>query len=465
MKPVFLCLATLVSCASGELTMEALTRGLQAHPEAFESRSPGTGGKAQAFEIKLGDTVTGVDDVIFDGFRFRYPEEADGGDFVWYFNAPAGWADWSILPAEGQATDGFKSGLLGDKLYVPFDKAGEEGRKRILQTLKGGYFKKGAEYILWFGHRAGSGAGDGVVRGTMAFARSEKWDHEAIEKALHLDPAPVEDQMAELNWRGGRILLDDHFFSHAEAEKRIEAVIAGIRATTLAKGGLFITMKQPAAPCATHPSMDEIAEKYGAADFVVTSKEARDRLPPAERAEKDDATEDYTTYFYDRFGFQVLDSDPARKVERMLTQAEDFSPLAAPKEGSHYVSAPMENLTVFYRGGKEVGRAYFFMDDDSNQPAFVTEPPPGTYQGSNAALICKGGGKWTLESYFGDGKVSRRIPLEGNLYEGESEAYYPSGSKRSTAPYKGGVLNGEVIQYDEEGKEKGRRKFKDGKAG
>jgi hypothetical protein len=458
MKILLLLIALVASCGAQDLTAEALTTGLRTHPEVFESLPVGDGMKGIPFEIKLGDTVATVGKEVFDGFRFKVPDSVEGSDLVWYFNAPDSWGNWYILPVEGDAAQAFKSWLPADRFYRTYDQPKEKGRTRILQTLTASYFKKGAEYIMWF-RKVGPEAG-GQLRGVLTFAKSDKWDHGAIEKSLHLEPAPAEDQVAGINSRGGLILLDQRFFEHPYAAERIDTMFDNIRTTQKMQGGFFITMKTVTPPCSSHPSLTEITKAYGPPDFVRTAKEEADRTKTGNK-EEDQEPEDVTTYYIDHFGFEVANGDKEMKVQRVLTQAEDFSVLAPPKEGSNFASVAMENLTVFHSGGKEVGRAYLFREE-GEKPVFITTPPPGTYKGAKGTLIYKGDGNWTDESYFEGGKIAQRMPMANHRLEGTGEVFYPDGKKRFTAPYKNGVLNGDLVEYDPDGKEKSRRKFKDG---
>lgn len=137
--------------------------------------------------------------------------------------------------------------------------------------------------------------------------------------------------------------------------------------------------------------------------------------------------------------------------------------MRAPETGSRFATIGIENLTVFHRDGKEVGRAYYFLDG-GYKPLFITTPPVGEYRAGDDVLIFAGEGKWTWENRFPDGKVARRIPLSGDQFNGEATGFHSNGKPSFKATYAKGSLDGDAIQFDEAGKEISRRAFKEGKS-
>lgn len=464
--PVVLTLALLLPCPGfgQELTIEAIQAGLAAKKDAFQEIKIAGDGKAADFDLKLGESTVKLGEEQFDGFRFTAPEVPEGADFVWYFNAPGPWGNWYILPVEGKPGQAFRNWLDGDKLYEPFDKGGEKERVRILQTLRGDYFTKGAEYLMWF--RKTSAGEDGSLRGRAAFAKKKdaegSWDHDEIEKALKLKPAAVEEQVASLNSTGGLILLDKDSFEPGYAKERIDSAFFSIRSTKRMSGGFFITTQTFIPPCKTTPSFAAIVKKHGEPDFSRSGEEQAKRMSHSGGTPIDDDDKKVTVHYYDYFGFEVETGAKEPKVLRVVTQGTNYSKLRAPAKGASYAQADLENLTVFHQDGKEVGRAYYFLEGGKD-PLFIKEPPAGAYESDGDVLTAKGKGKWTWESKFQDGKIARKMLLEDNRLHGKAEGFYPNGKPQFTAEYKKGELHGEVVQYDEAGKEQARRKFKDGK--
>ncbi len=464
MRYLLLSLALLSPCSGQGLTLDALKEALAAEVEAFDETSIASGEKAATISVDLGEKPVKIGGDIFDGFRFRCPELEEGTDFVWYFNAPESWGNWFIVPVEEKPGQAFRGWLDGDKLYSGIDKAGEKERLRILQTLDGDYFKPGAEYIIWF--RKTGDEDKGSLRATAAFAKPEdkdgEWDHEAVEKALGLKQAPPEDQVAALSSKGGRILLDKEFFEPGYAAERLDSMFTSVRQTKRMKGGFFITMQISVPPCRTRPPLDAILKKYGPPDFVRSGEEDERKRRHAGGTPVEEEEKGITRHYYDHFAFETETGAKEPKVLRVSTLGGDYSVLRPPANGSSAAALDLENLTVFHKDGKEVGRAYYFLEG-GKEPLFITVPPPGEYPSPTAGvLLAKGKGEWVQESRFPDGKTAFRATLKDDRLHGRAEGFYEDGKPRVTAEYRNGELNGEVVQFDESGKEKSRRKFKDG---
>lgn len=457
-------LALLVPCSGEELTLEILKEGLVTDLAAFDQVSMDSGEKAATLSIKLGEKPVKLREDVFDGFRFRCPELKEGMDFVWYFNAPAAWGNWYIIPVEGKPGQAFKGWMDGDKLYTGLDEAGEKDRLRILQTLDGDYFKAGSEYIIWFRRTGGDDAG--VVRGTARFAKSEHedgdWDHDAVEEALDLKEAPPEDQVAALASKGGLILLDKEFFDPGYAAGRIDSMFSSIRTTKRMSGGYFITMQVSVPPCTTRPPLDAILKKYGAPDFTRTGEEEEKKIIHAGGDPMDEDDKGITRHYYDHFALETESGATEPKVLRVTTLGSNFSVLRPPADGASVASIDIENLTVFHKDGKEVGRAYYFMEG-GKKPLFIIVPPTGEYRlAADQTLIAKGKGEWMQESRFPDGKIARRIPFKRDRMHGKVEGFHENGGRKFVADYREGQLDGELVQFDKNGKETSRRKFKEG---
>ena len=315
---------------------------------------------------------------------------------------------------------------------------------------------------MWF--RKVGKDGSNSLRGTTAFAKKDdSWNHDDVEKALSLRPAPAEEQVAGLHSRGGLILLDTHFFERGYAESRIDSAFSSIRSTKQTRGGFFVTMQTFVPPCATTPSLSEIVKQHGQPDFIRTGEEL-DRVRKhigSDPLDEDDR--EITRYHYDHFAFEVETDAKDPKVLRVGTYGCDFSDVRTPDDRSTFGSIGIENLTVFHRDGKEAGRAYYFLEG-AKKPLFIAVPPAGEYRSGNQMLISGGDGKWKWEIRTPDGKVARRIPLENDRPHGLAEGFHLNGKTSFKATYKSGELDGEVIQFDEEGKETLRRKFKEGEA-
>ncbi len=462
MRKKLIWLLFLPSLHAAEPDMNALKEALAKDAAAFERIELKNDGTAVKFEIELGARAVEFEGSEFDGFRFRCPESVGEKDFVWYFNAPEAWGNWYIVPVEGEPTQAFRGWFDGDQLYQDFDRVAEKERLRILQTLDGDYFKPGAEYLMWF-RKTGEGDSSSL-RGMAAFVEeNESWDHDDVEKALALHPAPAEEQVTALNSRGGLILLDPRFFERGHAEGRIRSALSGIRSTRRMRGGFFITMQTFVPPCATEPLLEEILNEHGAPDFVREGAEL-DRVRKHAGGEGlDEDEKNITRHHYDHFAFEVKSGEKNPKVLRVGTFGADFSTLRAGDGASTFGSIDIENLTVFHRDGKEVGRAYYFLEE-SKKPLFITVPPAGEYRSGNQMLIAEGEGRWKWEYRFPDGSIARRTPLEGNRLHGQAVGFHPGGKTAFQATYKDGLLDGEAVRFDSEGAETDRRMFKDGEA-
>lgn len=462
---LFLCFVLTTACvAEEEMTKESMAEGVRANLAAYDAISPPKADNPVSVRLKLGETVSKYrDQFTFDGFRITAPDDVEGRDFVWCFNAPENWANWFIVPVSGDFEGGFRNWLNADKLYRDLDTPQEKGRMRTLQTLDSGYFKPGADYILWFRQVRVDAATSPELRAVFRFAAKpaavKEWDHDSIEKALKLKDAPDADQVAHLGSRGGRILLDAALFDKSDASGRIHDVLFNIRQTTRYEDGVFITMETSVPPCRRNPSLSAIREKYGPADFVQTAEEARKvRKHAGGEADKDD-DEPRTTHYYDYFGLEVSSAGDDDKVLQVRTHANDFSLIKPPSKGGYFAQVGMKNLTVLYQDGKEAGRYYFFMEG-GKEPFCIQEPPVGSYQNDDLTLEYQGQGNWLLLTKEDD-KLVRRVPYAKNRMEGLAEGFFPNGSPSFKATYKDGLLNGELVQYSRQGKVTKRMRFKD----
>ncbi len=440
----------------------AMAAGTRANLAAYDVIASPKADIPVSVRIKLGETTSKhKEDAIYDGIRITAPDDVAERDFVWYFNAPQNWTNWFIVPVTGDFEGGFRNWLNADRLYDGLDKPQEKNRMRVLQTLDRSYFKPGAEYILWFRQVSPEETSSTDLRAVFRFAArpadKKKWDHESIEKVLKLKDAPDADQVAELDSRGGRIMLDPQLFDPADASSRIKNVLFSIRQTSHYDDGMFITMESSSPPCRRSPTLADIRAKHGPADFVQSAAEVQ-KVYKHERDEKDE--EPVTTHYYDYFAFEVADSNPDGKVLRVKTQASDFSRLKPPATGGFFGTVPMKNLTVLYQDGKEVGRLYYFMEG-GKEPLCIQEPPVGKYQDEDTTLEYQGGGNWLMLN-MEDGKLVRSVPFARDRMNGMEEGFYVDGTPSFKAPYKDGELHGELIQYSEQGKVSGRRHFIEG---
>ncbi len=443
----------------------AMAAGTRANLAAYDVIAPPRADIPVSVRVKLGETTSKYkDQSTYDGIRITAPDDVAERDFVWYFNAPQNWANWFIVPVTGDFEGGFRNWLNADRLYSDLDKPQENNRMRVLQTLDSSYFKPGAEYILWFRQVSPKEDAATDLRAVYRFATrpadKKKWDHDSIEKALKLKDAPPADQVAELNSRGGRIMLDPQLFDPDDARSRIDNVLFSIRQTTHYNDGVFITMESSSPPCRRSPTLAAIREKFGSADFVQTVAEVKKVYKHRENDNDKGDDELVTTHYYDYFAFEVADSDPDGKVLRVKAQASDFSRLKPPATGGFFGLMPMKNLTVIYQDGKEVGRFYYFLEG-GKEPLCIQEPPVGKYQNDDDTLEYQGGGNWLLLNTE-DGKLVRRVPFASHRMNGIAEGFYPDGKLRFKASYKDGELHGELIQYSEQGKIVDQRRFIDG---
>ncbi|MCB1278292.1 hypothetical protein [Prosthecobacter sp.] len=446
-----------------ERTPETMIAGVRANLAAYEKIKLSGASSSASFKIKLGETTSSYKGgLVFDGFRITAPEDLEGRDFVWYFNAPGAWSTWYVVPVSGDVEDAFRNWLNADKIYQGLDVAGEKDRFRALQTLDGSYFKPGRDYIFWF--QQNKETKDTELRVTLGFAAKpaddKEWGHAGVEKALKLKPAGAAQQVKELGSRGGRILLDQAFFSKGYAEGRIDDVFFNKRQTSWTRGGYFVTIEMSCPPCRTEPSLAKIRAKYGDADFVQSAEEHDKVYGSREGKGKPDKEDRVVTHFYDYFGFEIDPNDPAETVLRVRTQANDFSKLQPPDADGHFAQIGMKNLTVFYKDKKEVGRMYFFTEG-GKVPLLIQEPPVGQYRNEDEVLDYQGGGRWLLLD-MEDHQVVRRIPFANHRMEGLAEGFYSDGSPSFKASYKAGELHGEAVQYSEEGKVVKRQRFRDG---
>jgi hypothetical protein len=436
---------------ANELTQEVLTEGLRKNSKVFEVLPITTQNIPLSFEITLGKSSAKINDGDeFDGFRFSLPDGVKNADLVWYFNAPTNWGNWYIMPLSGEVTGGFTEWLNGDKVYKNIDIAGEENRIRILQTLNSDYFKEGKEYIIWF-RKVDKAKENGKLRGVISFVtKKDEWDYENIENALKLKQQKALFQVEELKSRGGKILLDKTMFDSDYAAERVDSLFFNLRNTKTLTGGFFITIETVIPACRSNVTITDIIKKYGPPDFIRTSTEKQKVLEHAGATpEKENSA---TRYYYDYFAFEVQNNDPSKKVDRVLTNADNFADVTPKDEKSYYKSVPMKNLTLFHKNKKEVGRLYFFKEI-GKEPLLIKVPPVGLYKNGHSTLEYKGDGEWIWKTFFTEGKLARVISFKNHKMDGIATGYYRNGKKSFQASYQKGVLNGDVIRYSEDGEQ------------
>lgn len=442
--------------ANGQIEeMQSLSKALTENRASLDEMKLGDEAHSGMVISKLGDSVVEEGGGTYDGLVFKAPEKLRERDFIWYFNAPEGWANWYILPLGDEPKQGFKNWINADKVYAEFDRVGEADRFRALQTLDGSYFEAGKEYVLWF--RKTDGAEPGELRLCAAFAdpgKKAEWDHISLEGALKLKPQPAEEQVKALGSLGGRILLDREFFGRAYAEGRIDSLFFSLREQKQMEGGFFIQIKTSTPPCKTNPKLADIMAKYGEPDFIRSTKEEELRRPS--EVEKDDEEPDdeepTVTYFYDHFGFVVDEGDADRVVRFVEVQANDFSALRPKGEDrATFGQLAFENLTVFHFDGEEVGRIYRF-DEDGKEPLVIKAPPERAYLNGKTSLTYRGDGNWTMAVFSDAGDKDYVKRYEGHRLNGVTEVFHKNGQLRFSFSYKDGVPDGKFTEFDEAGK-------------
>lgn len=452
-----------VLAGAEELTQEIILKALQGSPPEMEVLEIAES-EPTAFEFKIGESVVKAEegDFVFDGFRFKAPA-APEKDMVWYFNAPETWGQWYILPSEGEFKRGFKNWTDADVLYENFDKVGAKNRLRILQSLEGGYFEAGREYVMWF-HRLSEDGADmdprltGVIHFVEPKGEEETRDHEDYERALGLVPQGPSAQIENLGSRGGKVLLDRAFFTPGYAANRIDSLFFSIRQTKQFRGGFFVKMQISVPPCKSEPSLIDIEKKYGPPDFVRSTTEKK---KIGYDIEEEPAV---VTHYYDYFGLEVLEGDPKQTVQRVVSQAHDFSVLRpkVSKEEKTFGKISMENLTVFHDGKEEAGRVYYFLEGGKDA-IVINEPPAGKYTRGVEELEYHGDGKWDQRYFYEDGTLARHFKLSENVREGIGEGFYEDGKPSFRAEYQDGVLHGELVKFDRDGTESERMEYREGK--
>jgi len=471
--PVLACFTLFNLCAAQEPeAVERLRQALQGNVETFQFIEINDEGPTD-FSLDLSEhSAELANEGRFGGFRFIAPKGSDALDMVWYFNIPQSWSNWYLSPATGPMKRSFNRWTTADKVYEKFDEPKAAERYRVLQELPAGFFEPGKEYLMWF--RQKTDGGGKMARGRIVFQtplqNDEEWDADNMEEALDLQPLPAEAQVAHLDSRGGKIMLDPEFFQRPDAVSRIDKVFSSLRRFQKLKGGLFITMEMNCPPCGTTPNYAEIRAKHGEADFIrdsaeVVAKRNHQIWPdaPDDQDNEPEVDEDNTiTYYYDHFGFIVNRDDPDGEVIQVNTHAENYANLATSNPAGAYARLGTQNLTVFLQDGKEVGRIYYFLEE-SKIPLVVQEPPLGEYRNGDTRLQYHGDGEWTQSDFFEDGALFFRKPFAGHQIEGKAQWYFPDGNIRFSVDHQDGVYHGDFIEYNPDGQILKQRTFEHGK--
>ena len=440
------------------LTPEQHANEIQAGLKNFKALKITSLDETVEFNIQLGtDSLTLSDGSVYNGLRFTLPQDYSGQDFIWYFNTPKDWCHWYLYPAQGAVKQSFKDWLEADLVYATYDNVDEKNRFRCLQTCSGAYFQAGHEYIIWF-HKVGQ-ANTGQLKGVLKFAPSDPdgWEHETLEKSLKLKKQNYAAQVKQLESVGGQILLDKQLFQAAYANERIESLITSIRSSKSMPGGFFISMRTFVPPCKDGPTLAQIENKYGKAHFVQSHNEFKQVMG----IDEEDNTPDKTIYYYDYFGFEVLDDDKNRRVQRVSTQEDNFAVLLSNSEEPTAIAIRKKNLTVFKHNDVELGRIYFFMES-GKAPIVIKEPALKTYLQDGQAFEYKGDGNWELRFLFDDGKTHQIMHMVQHKFHGVSKRFYNNGAIEYQVEYKDGLLDGKLEHFSKDGALLKTRTFKAG---
>ena len=392
--------------------------------------------------------------------RFQVPKTPQL-DMVWAFTLPSAWENWYIMPVTGKG-EGFKNWLDADRAYETLPTP--DGQTLKLQTLEADRLKPGQEYLLWF--MTSDATAPAVLRGMIHFAPKsgdvkKAWDHDAIEKTLHLKTADAPEQASFLKSRGALALLDKRFFEPKYAEGRIKSVLSDIRATSEANG-YFVTMRTSIPNCRTSPSLIEIQKTHGEPDIVIPFAERKVLDPKLEADDRDQALAcyDYLTFVYN-------EKDPLKTVLRVETGAYNLAGVRPEQDGLTFTDLPTPNLNLrlFYRDRQELARIAHWGEPEAKLlsgtlPAATFERP--ARRDSRERLVSDGSGNWTYQWQTAEGAPIRTAELKNHIYHGPLVDFYPDEKRRSEAPYIKGKLSGTAKQWDQAGKLVREREYKDG---
>lgn len=453
-------LAVAGSASGQENENSAMVKAFLKGRASLDELAFGEGMGSEMLTVELGESVIKHDGGTYDGLVFKVPKNAEGLDFVWYFNAPQEWASWYILALGEEPKQGFRNWLNAEMAFEGFDLAGESGRLRALQTLEADYFEPGKEYVLWFKRMDDTRNRDLRLKAAfVAAGKDDEWSGKGIEKALGLKRQSNAGQIAYLGSLGGKILLDPQFFDAAYAELRIDSLFLSMREQRRMEGGFFMQLKTSVPPCYTNPKLADIIAKHGEPDFVRTGKE-ESLLRENDKA--GDGEEAVVKYYYDYFGFVVDEGDKDRVVRLVEVQANDFSSLR-PKteERATFGRLEFENLTVFHFDGDEVGRVYLF-DEGDEEPLVIKAPPVGKYMNGSVTIDFRGDGVWSMEGLSSKGEKIYSKHYRRNLLEGGSEVYHPNGKIRYRLSYRKGLPHGKFTEFDDKGEVVREAVYEDG---
>ena len=437
-----------------------LVKAIQTKPEAFELITVDPE-EPTDFKVPLGvATVTDRKGKTLDGFRFVAPKGSDKATFVWYFNAPSVWGHWYLCPVKGKLEQSFRNWFNGDCLYQKFDKPGEKDRLRVHQTLAPRYFEPGESYVMWFNRKLDEESVD-EVRGRIQFTtkKEERWTPSEGEELLKLERQPSEIQAEHLGSRGAKILVDRNFFDAGYADSRIDSMFFSKRRVSRMKGGFFITIQTHVPVCTQSPSIDRVMKKYGQPDLVVT---AAQQAQLAKRQGDEDAAIENDIYYYDHFGFEVAQDGKDSKIRQVSTHGADYRKINPDAKGKSFARLDLKNLVVFRDEGREVGRLYYFLEEEK-EPLVVKLPPVGVYKQPGFELEYLGEGRWKTTYYHRNGKVFRTDELQKNLLNGPSKWFFGSGEIRFEGRHRDGLLEGILTEYDQGGNVVKKINYKAGK--
>jgi len=437
-------------------------------PEAFEFVDIPADGTPVNFDLELGKSVVKCEGSVFDGFRFRYPKEGKPRDFVWYFTVPNAWSHWYLLSRHEKPRAAFSGWLELGLIYQQHDRFNDKGRSRAVQSLQTKHtpLVPGEEYFIWFTYKKDDALWreEAACRGAAAFPeQKEPWLLADVENALALKPAPLADQVAYLNSRGGSILSDRRLFSPAYANDVVRTLGYHLRTAAQMKlGGPGFKAEPPLLECDTHPPVSVAVDLFGEPDFKETSEQrTRGTIPPLRRRRGEPEPVLAARYCYDYFSFEVEEGVEDPKILRVVAHPYNFAKLQPPPSGLSYRVLPVPpvdlderntyDLAVFYKDGKEVGRAYNLLK--ALIPPLLAPPPPrGDYPRKDRTMVYEGEGNWRFNEKYPDGKVKRLSSLKDNLLNGPFEFFHPNSNIASRGTYLNGKVEGEVTEFAEDGR-------------
>jgi hypothetical protein len=403
--------------------------------------------------LPLNQTAVEAAGARLDCVRFTVPPQ--GGDLVWCFALPRASSSWYIVPVVG--TGGGFTRFFRGRDYADAPYGSDHRQTTYLQSLDAANLTPGADYLLWFEFVRPEPS---TLHLRLGFApHRDRWDGQAIEAALGLEPATTEQREDRFDTRGGRLLRDSALLSQPFGRMRLTTLLhqldgAPIAMTTASGRAL--------------PSIAAVRAAYGEPDRVIE----HDPLIAAGLEKLGNGMPEtgtaiilaagLRTAWWDHVALTASGTDEPAVAITVDPRDRSWDSACHPGDTFDLI----ESAAVLCRDGAVVGVVADFCGAKARLAA--GEPGAATWRRYEAAgwvdtemeVDALGNGRLTSWSHPNVRAVA--ATLAAWAYHGDVRRFHVNGATRAIFTYQHGQLDGDAVWFDPDGTESKRDRYRAG---